>query len=29
MEKQKKKLSLAGWIGIAMVAGILVGLIGI
>ncbi len=29
MEKQKKKLSLAGWIGIAMIAGILVGLIGI
>ena len=29
MEQQKKKLSLAGWIGIAMVAGILVGLIGI
>ena len=29
MEKQKKKLSLAGWIGIAMLAGILVGLIGI
>lgn len=29
MEKQKKKLSFAGWIGIAMIAGILVGLIGI
>ena len=29
MEKQKKKLTLAAWIGIAMVAGILVGLIGI
>ena len=29
MEKQKKQLSLAAWIGIAMVAGILVGLIGI
>ncbi len=29
MEKTKKKLSLAAWIGIAMVAGILVGLIGI
>ena len=29
MENQKKKLTLAAWIGIAMVAGILVGLIGI
>ncbi|MDD3921413.1 MAG: cation:dicarboxylase symporter family transporter, partial [Eubacteriales bacterium] len=29
MEKQKKKLTLAAWIGIAMVAGILVGLIGL
>ncbi len=29
MEKQKRKLSLAAWIGIAMLAGIVVGLIGI